>query len=136
MRGEHWIAVTNQGLGQAVNPDDVLHEQGCHVGSNSGFGSRDEDCLFRQPVDDNEDSIVVLATWQICYLVEGHTRPRPGRDREGGQEAEWRMAHSLVALAGVAAHDIALHCSREARPLEVLLDEGLGPRHAVVPRQR
>ena len=46
------------------------------------------------------------------------------------------MAHDLIPLGGVAAQDIALYCSREARPMEVLLDEGLGPRHAIVPRQR
>ena len=39
------------------------------------------------------------------------------------------MTDDLVALAGVAAAGVTLHCSREARPLEVLLNESLGPRH-------
>ena len=46
------------------------------------------------------------------------------------------MADDLVALTGVAAADVPLHHYREAMPLEILLHEGLRPRHAIVPRQR
>ena len=46
------------------------------------------------------------------------------------------MTNDLVALTGVATADVMLHFSREARPLEVLLNESLGPRHTIVPRQR
>ena len=44
------------------------------------------------------------------------------------------MANNFVALAGVAAADVPLHYYREARPLEVLLNEGLRPRYTIVPR--
>ena len=136
MGGEHWFAVTDQGLGQAVNPDHVLHEQGRHIGSSHGFGSRDEDCLLRQAVYHHQNRVVIVAGRQVGDPVQRHREPGPGRDREGGEEAERRMADDLVALTGVAAADVQLHCSREARPLEILLHEGLRPRHAIVPRQK
>ena len=79
---------------------------------------------------------MIVAGRQVGDPVQRHTKPGPGRDREGKQEAERRMAHNLVVLASVAAEDIALHCSRKARPLEVLLNESLGPRYTIVPRQR
>ena len=45
------------------------------------------------------------------------------------------MPRDFVALAGVAALDIALHCCSKARPLEVLPDQRMCPCRTVVPRQ-
>ena len=59
-----------------------------------------------------------------------------GIDRKRGKKAERRMSGNLVALTGVTAADVLLHCSRKTRPLEVLLNESLGPRYTIVPRQR
>ena len=56
--------------------------------------------------------------------------------RKRGKKAERSMSNNLVALTGVAAADVPLHRCHEARPLEILLHEGLRPCHAVVARQR
>ena len=45
------------------------------------------------------------------------------------------MAHHLVLLARVTAAHVALDSCSKPCPLEVLPDEGLRPRHAVVSRQ-
>ena len=136
VRGKHRIPVAHQGFGQAVNPDHVLQEQGRHVGGSHGFGGRNEDCLLRQAVDDHQHRVVVEARRQVRNPVQRHAEPGPDGDREGGQQAIGRMANNLVALAGVAAADVPLHCGGQTRPLKVLLNEGLRPGHIIVPRQR
>ena len=78
---------------------------------------------------------MVLAAWQIRDPVQRYAAPGPGRDRERVQGAERRMPHHLVALAGITAPDVGVDSSRKACPLEVLGDQRLRPRHAVVPRQ-
>ena len=46
------------------------------------------------------------------------------------------MAHHLVALAGIATAHVALDNCGQARPLEILGDEGLGAGHSIVSRER
>ena len=45
------------------------------------------------------------------------------------------MAHHLVALAGVAAANIALDSGSQPRPLKILGDGGLGAGHTIVARK-
>ena len=59
-----------------------------------------------------------------------------GRVWEGGEEAVWGMAHHLVALAGIAAAHVALDSCGQAKPLEMLGDEGLSAGHSIVSRER
>ena len=46
------------------------------------------------------------------------------------------MAHHLVALVGIETAHVALDSCGQARPLEILGDEGLSPGHSIVSRER
>ena len=46
------------------------------------------------------------------------------------------MPHHLISLTGVTNANVGLDRSSDPRPLVVLGHEGLGPGHAVVPRER
>ena len=81
---EDGIAIGHQGFRQAVNPNDVLKEQGRHVRCRHGFRRRNEERLLRQAVDHDQDGIVVVAGRQVCDPIEGHTAPGVGRNRKGG----------------------------------------------------
>ena len=62
---ENRIAVTDEGLREAVNPDDVVDEQRRYIGCWHGLRCRDEDVLFRQAVDHDEDGVMVLGRGQV-----------------------------------------------------------------------
>ena len=81
---EDRITIAHQGFRQAVNPNDVVKEQGRHVRCRHGFGCRDEHRSLRQAVDHHQNGIVVVAGRQVRDPIEGHTAPGVGRNREGG----------------------------------------------------
>ena len=58
---EDGIAIADEAGRKAVESDDVLKEQRCHVRCRHRFGSRDEDRLFREPVHNDQDCIVIVA---------------------------------------------------------------------------
>ena len=69
MRSEDRIAIADEGLREAVNPDDVVDEHRRHVRCWHRFGCGDENGLFRQAVDHNEDGVMVLGRGEVRDLV-------------------------------------------------------------------
>ena len=84
MGREDGVAIAHQGFRQAVNPNDVLKEQGRHVTGHHGFRRRNEERLLRHAVDHHQDGIVVVVGRQVRDPIEGHTAPGVGRNRKGG----------------------------------------------------
>ena len=79
---------------------------------------------------------MIVAGRHVRDPFEGHSALGVERDREGGEEAVWSMAHHYVALAGIAATHLALDSCRQARPLEILGDEGHSAGHSIVSCER
>ena len=82
MRCEHQIAITDQGIWKAVNPDDMLDEQGSHVKRRHGFCRGYENRLFCKSVDHHEDCVVIVAGRQVRNPVQGHTALQFSWDRK------------------------------------------------------
>ena len=69
MGGEDRVSVADQGVGQAMNPDDVLDEERRDVVRRHGCGGGNEVRHLGEAIDDHENRVVVVTRRQVSYPI-------------------------------------------------------------------
>lgn len=109
LSGELGASVGDDGVGQAVEAEDVLDEQIGKVAGGAVGAAGDEVGHLGEAVDDNEDGVESVRPWEARDEVHGDVAPWEVRDREWAQDSEGRVTGGTVALADVAAVDVAVN---------------------------